>query len=523
MPAALTYPGVYVEELPSGARAIGGVATSITAFVGRALRGPTDVPVHVQSFADFVRSYGGLWVESTLGYAVQQFFTNGGGDALIVRVHHNATAATATAGGVLALIAANEGAWGSALRARVDLATRPLLPGEMANSLFNLALKDTGTGELEMHRNLSIDPNAARFATTVLAQESDLARITNAGTYTLPAPSGAPAAGVDPFLDPTATAFVANGATPDGAVISHSDIGDSTLSATKKGLWMLDKADLFNLLCIPPLQPYPASADVIQATWDAAVTYARSRRAFVLIDPPLAWKDAGTIATSALPATVSDSAALYFPWVLAADPLRENRLSSFAPCGVVAGIYARTDAQRGVWKAPAGIDATLQGISGLSLNGVPGLLTDGENGILNPLGINCLRNFPAAGNVVWGARTLAGNDALSSPWKYVPVRRLALYIEESLFRGTQWVVFEPNDEPLWAQIRLNVGGFMQTLFLQGAFQGSSAQDAYFVKCSSETTTQTDIDNGRVNIVVGFAPLKPAEFVVIQIQQISNQP
>jgi hypothetical protein len=127
------------------------------------------------------------------------------------------------------------------------------------------------------------------------------------------------------------------------------------------------------------------------------------------------------------------------------------------------------------------------------------------------------------GNVIWGARTLEGADVLASQWKYVPVRRLALYIEESLFRGTQWVVFEPNDEPLWAQIRLNVGAFMQGLFRQGAFQGSSPKDAYFVKCSSETTTQTDIDNGVVNIVVGFAPLKPAEFVVIQIQQIAQQP
>ena len=137
--------------------------------------------------------------------------------------------------------------------------------------------------------------------------------------------------------------------------------------------------------------------------------------------------------------------------------------------------------------------------------------------------VNCLRSFPVTGNLVWGARTLAGADALASQWKYIPVRRLALYIEESLFRGTQWVVFEPNDEPLWSQIRLNVGAFMQTLFRQGAFQGSSPKEAYFVKCSSETTTQTDIDSGIVNIIVGFAPLKPAEFVVIQIQQIAPQP
>jgi Bacteriophage tail sheath protein len=149
-------------------------------------------------------------------------------------------------------------------------------------------------------------------------------------------------------------------------------------------------------------------------------------------------------------------------------------------------------------------------------------LTDGENGQLNPLAVNCLRAFPVIGRVVWGARTLRGADQLASEWKYLPVRRLALFIEESLFRGTQWVVFEPNDEPLWAQIRLNVGAFMQGLFRQGAFQGSSPREAYFVKCDKETTTQNDIDQGIVNIVVGFAPLKPAEFVVIKIQQIAGQ-
>jgi phage tail sheath protein FI len=170
-----------------------------------------------------------------------------------------------------------------------------------------------------------------------------------------------------------------------------------------------------------------------------------------------------------------------------------------------------------VWKAPAGIDATLVGVSQLSLN-----MTDLENGELNPVGINCLRTFAAAGRVVWGSRTLQGDDRLASQWKYIPIRRLALYIEESLFRGTQWVVFEPNDAPLWAQIRLNVGAFMQTLFRQGAFQGTSPQQAYFVKCDSETTTPTDQNNGIVNIVVGFAPLKPAEFVIIQIQQMAAQ-
>ena len=199
-----------------------------------------------------------------------------------------------------------------------------------------------------------------------------------------------------------------------------------------------------------------------------------------------------------------------------ANPLKENRPEAFAPCGAVAGVMARTDSARGVWKSPAGLDATLRGVLGLDVN-----LTDPENGTINRLGVNCLRNFPNTGPTVWGARTLNGADSLADQWKYLAVRRMALFLEESLYRGTQWVVFEPNDEPLWAQIRLNIGAFMQTLFRQGAFQGRSPKEAYFVRCDSTTTTQTDITSGIVNIVLGFAPLKPAEFVIIRLQQIAG--
>jgi phage tail sheath protein FI len=199
------------------------------------------------------------------------------------------------------------------------------------------------------------------------------------------------------------------------------------------------------------------------------------------------------------------------------DPLNDFTLRTFAPSGVVAGVYARTDGARGVWKAPAGVEATLTGVQGLVYK-----LTDAENGALNPLGLNCFRNFPIYGNVLWGARTLVGSDAEGSEWKYVPVRRTALYLEESLYRGTKWVVFEPNDEPLWAQIRLNINAFMQSLFRLGAFQGKTPREAYLVKCDKETTTQDDINRGIVNILVGFAPLKPAEFVIIKIQQLAGQ-
>jgi len=213
----------------------------------------------------------------------------------------------------------------------------------------------------------------------------------------------------------------------------------------------------------------------------------------------------------------TDHAAYYYPWISAPDPLVNNNPRLFPPSGMVAGIYAYTDANRGVWKAPAGIDASLTGVTGLQT-----VLTDLQNGSLNPQAVNCLRQFRVYGNVVWGARTMAGNDQAGSQWKYVPIRRLALFLESSLYDGTQWVVFEPNDEPLWSQIRLNVGAFMQGLFLQGAFQGTTPQQAYFVKCDSENNPQSQIDQGIVTILVGFAPLYPAEFVVIQIQQMAGQ-
>ena len=367
---------------------INGVATSITAFIGSALRGPTNAPGSVNSFADFERLYGGLWTQSTLGYAVQQFFSNGGSQALIVRVEGD------------------------------------------------------GTG-----------------------------------------------------------------------VITDADI--------IAGLPALERADLFNLLCIPP--PKRHGGDVGKQTWDAAIAYARSRRAFVIVDPAERWStvdnvlDTATGITSVV--TAADNAAIYFPRILVTDPLTQA-LDSFAPSGTIAGVFAATDLNRGVWKAPAGIGASMQGVSGLSLGGSvsPGALTDADSEKLNPAGINSLRSFPTYGNVVWGARTLKGSDPLASDWKYIPVRRLAYYIEESVVRGIKWATFEPNNQALWGQIELSINAFMHTLFTQGAFQGATPSQAYFVKCDSTTTTPADIEKGVVNIVIGFAPIRPAEFVVLTIPQ-----
>ena len=294
----------------------------------------------------------------------------------------------------------------------------------------------------------------------------------------------------------------------------------------KTGMFALMDVDLFNILCIPATSRMPAVND--QSAFEVAtnaISLCNTRRAFYILDPPqglgsVGANDKPTAITSWLDANDSlrdRNAAIYFPRVDIPDPLNGYRLRAAPASGTVAGLYARTDATRGVFKAPAGTDASLTGVSELEYN-----LTDGENGVLNPLAINALRTFPIYGPICWGARTLYGADQLADDYKYIPVRRFALFLEESLFRGTQWVVFEPNDEALWAQIRLNIGSFLQDQFRQGAFQGTTPQQAYFVKVDSETTTQTDINNGIVNIIVGFAPLKPAEFVVITIQQIAGQ-
>ena len=281
----------------------------------------------------------------------------------------------------------------------------------------------------------------------------------------------------------------------------------------KTGIYALLDVDLFNMLMIP--ETFDMTAGQEAAVIPAATALCEKRRAFYVVDAP-SNRTLANIGAWANGASQSRNAATYFPAVRIVDPLDGLRPRAMAPSGTMAGVYARTDATRGVWKAPAGTDATLNGVLDLTLP-----INDVENGQINPLGVNALRSFPAYGRVAWGARTMKGADAQADEYKYVPIRRLALFLEESLYRGTQWVVFEPNDEPLWAQIRLNLGAFMNGLFRQGAFQGKTPQEAFFVKCDKETTTQADRNLGIVNILVGFAPLKPAEFVVITIQQIAG--
>ena len=657
MPVQPTFPGVYIEEIPSGVRPITGVATSIAAFIDYFIRGPLDLPYRILSIADFQRTFGGLDVLSEASYAINQFFLSGGSEAYVVRVTPAGDAAAAatilvTGSGVDIFNATagrrlrgesvfDPGEWGNFLRLEVDYDTvqpneliDPLgvqTPGELFNlSVSEVTLRDGRTLTLQTERfaNLTMRPGARNLATEVVNDGSKLVQLDRNGLGALADPperpqstgtqgdvlaapfpitdgsvlnvdvdpdgplgplpvisrpatiayQGAPvpttAAAFRPFLEaairaaepanplfsgatvrlennrfrvllgrnavgfrPDAQVTFQNGATADalglsalgGGVVSDQQLvltgGDDGglpdaaalrgVRAAKTGMYALEDADLFNILCIPRAAALAAVA--MQQVYQEAEAYCEERRSFLIVDVPegtdfddvQTWLDDNA-------GLRHRNAAVYFPRVRVADPLNGNRLRSLAPSGTMAGLYARTDGERGVWKAPAGTEVRLR------VNELDEVLTDPQNGVLNPLGVNCLRNFPVFGNISWGARTLDGADQIGSEWKYIPVRRLALYLEESLFRGTKWVVFEPNDEPLWSQIRLNVGAFMQRLFRQGAFQGRTPREAYLVKCDAETTTQADIDLGIVNIVVGFAPLKPAEFVILRIQQLAGQ-
>jgi hypothetical protein len=280
------------------------------------------------------------------------------------------------------------------------------------------------------------------------------------------------------------------------------------------GLFALDSVDLFNVLCLPAAADLPPAE--LRAVYTAAAAYCEERRAFLLVDVPEIVRDAAAMAAwiAENEALRHRNAAVYFPRLRVADPSRPGPPREVAASGALAGLYARNDVVRGVWKAPGGTDLPLRGVEEPAAT-----LTDGEGTALASLGVNALRRLPGSDTVVaWGARTLAGADSQASDWKYVPVRRLALFLEESVRRGTERAVFEPNAEPLWAEVRRRVGAFLHDLFRQGAFQGRTPQEAYVVRCGSDTMTQEDIDRGMVNVEIGFAPLRPAEFVVIRIGQ-----
>ena len=621
MPIKPTYPGVYVQELPSSVHTIMGVATSITAFVGQASVGTINQAVRVQSFTEYLRKFGAP--DSELGYSVQQFFLNGGGEALVVRVGAGASSASLNLKSgtfdVLKVEARSQGVSGSNIQVTVTPQTgdgglfdlRVEADGHPPETYSGLSMDrmsgiyapdtlDTGSlirltdltsklapltdprksAQAELRsgpftaadlskpliatadRDLRVSLDGGPFQNITLAQPTDitgahldtivadiqqkirdsnpvyktfvckldgdhllfqsgtqgiLSRVTvatglhhdAARALRLFAMNGAVSVPIAAKVTPSALPRTALAGGQDGEVAETSAVYfPETNTVVREGVFALEDIDLFNLLVLPGVQ----DIGVLQK----AAQYCEQRRAMLLIDVPKSAKTPQEVQDVLAALTVSKNAAAYYPWVQLPNPNGGDPVSH-PPSGTVAGLIARTDAARGVWKAPAGTEATLVNVQGLAYT-----LTDAENGLLNPLGVNCLRNFRTFGPVAWGARTRRGADDLTDQWKYLPVRRTALYIEESLFRGLKWVVFEPNDEPLWAQVRLNVGAFMHDLFRQGAFQGMTPRDAYLVKCDKETTTQNDVDKGVVNVLVGFAPLKPAEFVILQLQQLAGQ-
>ena len=289
----------------------------------------------------------------------------------------------------------------------------------------------------------------------------------------------------------------------------------------QSGMYALLKGEKFNLLCIPPDgRAQSERADIPDDVWREAAYFCMKQHALLIVDPRLAWGADHKTAVARVKAGWQAlgvqgpewrNAALYFPRVIRKYLSGQERDGISAPCGIVAGIIARTDMDSGVWKAPAGLKAGIRGINRLQLN-----LTDSDQDELNQLGINCLRNFTAHGDVVWGARTLRGAEIFADEYKYIPVRRMAHYLEDSIFAATQWAVFEPNAANLWARLRASVESFLFDLFKAGAFAGQTAQEAFFVRCDQSTMTQNDIDNGLVHVLVGFAPLKPAEFNLFRI-------
>lgn len=629
MPVQTSYPGVYIEERPSGVRTIVGVSTSVTAFVGACSFGPSATPTRVTSMADYVRRFGQpLSPAAPMGHLVAHYFANGGSEAVIVRVT-GAGAGPATAplqnalpADTLLLEAASEGLWaalteGAGLTVEV---THP--PGSTETFSLRLQLRSVNpaSGNLELvaeetHANLSMRPDDLRHVGTTL-ESSALARV----AATSPAPTGqqgtststplptpiaiGPAnntlrlsvdhgAAVDVTLaagshnrpatrDAVADAVnaaglavtvtleaanelrltsdatsvdssvvvlpVANDAAPTlglgvangGVEISAASIlrpvpstvgfsgGSDGAAVTPAnivpangvgGIYHLNMRIFprFNLLVLPGV----TSADQQQV--GAALAYCREQRAFLLVDTPVEATPGSWVsdppAVGGLPAQ-GEHGAIYYPRLRVFEfrPGGRRLALDLPPSGAVAGVFAATDTTRGVWKAPAGRSAGIVGISGLTAP-----TDDILSGLLNPHGVNVIRSFPGAGTVVWGARTLRGADTASSDFKYVPIRRLTDYIASSLYLGTAFAVFEPNDPTLWSQLRLAVETFMRRLFEQGAFQQSAKRaesDSFFVVCDETVNPQSEIDLGRVNVVVGFAPLKPAEFVIVTITQMS---
>lgn len=520
MALTVSYPGVYVQE-PRPTPPDAGVATSVAAFVGRAPMGPLNTAVSLNNWGDYQRWFGDLDSDSSMSYQVSAFFQNGGAQAVCVRLFEAPeggdmdgcrAALSLSAGGAapLVLAAASPGRWGDGLSATVDTTG---ITAEVARRLgvsdpsilFNLTVTwraPNGMSRSEQFTNVTLDPGHPKLLLpTVLAKQSQFVTYVSGGAGT----AGASGQG--------------QGGRESAPLSLTTLLGDE---AARTGLYALEQASVFNILCIPPDD---IDGDTPPVVYQTAAEYCAARNAMLIIDPPTRWQadfvrgDLSAVSLDDLglfEVEAGRSSAVYFPRVQAVDPLRQGQVRTFPNSGYMAGVWTQSDAQVGVWKAPAGLNASINGVDGLAV-----LLTDADNGVLNPLGINCLRTFAIGGTVVWGARTLRGADLLGDPYAYIPVRRLMLYMTDWVRQNTKWAAFQSNDPVLWAALREQVSTLMTTLWKQGALFGSTSAEAGFVRCDATTTSPEDIDAGRVNIQIGFAPVRPAEFLIVNVQQIAG--
>ncbi len=517
MPVRL-HPGVYVEEVPSAARSIEAAGTSTAIFVGETERGPLE-PTRITGLAEYERLFGGYRRHAAAGaqqiasvsYAIDAFFRNGGSAAYVLRALNKdaKTAALSVKDTGQEVVASSPGAWGNQVSA-------VFCTSGADTSRFRIVVlyKAPGTKEVrivETWDRLSVLTGDENYVVDILKRS--LFVRWGSGT-----PTAIPADFLkSPANDKKVIEEFDNFALQGGS-LGETDLDEVSFPTL---LSRLDEVNDASLLVVPA-RPYDLDANNLKLG-QVALSYAESRPhqdLFCIVDMPLQKAVSADEATNKTVTSFgnlnpTNMGAVYFPWVEVGDPAGVGREPTLLmpPSGFVAGVYARTDSRRGVWKAPAGLDATLLGVRKLQQK-----LLDSHQDVLNPLGVNVLRLLPAAGAVVWGARTLQP----ASEWRYVPVRRMAIFLRKSIYNSIQWAVFEPNDETLWSSLRFSISSFMEQLLRQGAFAGKTAPEAFFVKCDAETTPEADQIAGIVNVWVGFAPLRPAEFVVVKLSQMVNQ-
>lgn len=518
MPVTVSYPGIYIEELPSNNFTITPAPTSIAVFIGYTHPYKTKAfakAVRVNNFTEYEGAFGGylssLVFDGNVALAVRQFYLNGGSDAYVVGLEPKYNAGTATervlssSSDITELTNAQMNPSATFTNGGGSLRVFGLEPTELTAMEVAFFPKTGATNKTDIRVTYGTQIEMLR---DVEMTDADIKAKVNERSQFIRIRQVGAAWPTNFIFTPNSQWLAPN--VPSGSNIFIGQDFEDVLKAEAD----LDKVEVFNLMVLPGV--------TVKSILDTALTYCERKLAFLIMDPPVSVApDASEdIRTQMSGGQIAKhvNGALYFPHLVATHPVTGTRVE-LPPSGTVAGIYARTDTQFGVWKAPAGIETGIRGVKGLVENG---RLTEMKHGVLNDLGVNALRSFPGIGTVVYGARTLETKNPAHEQWRYVPVRRMALFIEQSLKASLTWVVFRPNDEPLWAAIRASITGFMMSLFRQAALKGDTPSKAFQVKVDSETTTETDINLGKVNIVVAFAPLKPAEFVILKIAQLAGQ-